>query len=311
MPVRGRYAPSPTGALHLGNARMALLAWLDTRSLGGTFVLRMEDLDPQRSSTESARQVIDDLRWLGLDWDEGPDVGGPFGPYSQSDRASLYRTATDQLIERSRAFRCSCSRAELSRAAGAPHVGEDGPRYPGTCRDALARKGVATNVRLRVAAGPSTIDDLFAGRRTFDVGATVGDFVISRHDGVAAYQLAVVVDDHAMAINRVIRGDDLLSSTPRQMLLYKALGLPPPSFGHLPLAVTADGHRLAKRGGALSLRALRARGVRAENVVGLLARGAGLGDGSPVRPHDLVSAFRLERVSRQPAVIDDEAIAAL
>lgn len=311
IPVRGRFAPSPSGPLHLGNARTALVAWLDARAAGGRFVLRLEDLDPQRSTDASARQLLDDLRWLGLDWDEGPDVGGPHAPYEQSRRAALYREVGERLVREGRAFACTCSRAEVARAANAPHAGEDGPRYPGSCREGPLHPGRPSSLRLRVDPGPVAFTDLVVGPQVFDVGASLGDFVLRRADGVAAYQLAVAVDDARMEISRVVRGDDLLSSTPRQLLVYAAAGLVPPQFAHVPLLVGADGHRLAKRGGALSLEALRRRGVAPEAVVGLLARTLGLADGRPLRAGELVAGFALAAVGREPAVVTEQDILAL
>lgn len=308
---RGRFAPSPTGALHLGNARTALLAWLDIRSLGGTFVLRMEDLDPQRSSAESARGIIDDLRWLGIDWDEGPDVGGPFASYTQSDRSELYREATARLVEAGRAFPCTCSRAEVARAAGAPHAGEEGPRYPGLCRHGPLNPGRPASIRLLVEPGAVTFEDLVHGSQTYDVAQDIGDFVIRRADGVAAYQLAVAVDDALMKLTRVVRADDLLSSTPRQLLVMKALGYEPPAYGHVPLLNGEDGHRLAKRGGALTLQTLRAKGVAPESVVGFLAQTFGLGDGRPVAARELIREFRLESIPRHPTVMREADVARL
>lgn len=311
--ARGRYAPSPTGPLHLGNVRTALLAWLDARALGGTFVLRMEDLDPQRSSGASAQGIIDDLRWLGLDWDEGPDVGGPHSPYDQSSRAHRYDEAVQDLVHRGLAFPCTCTRAEVARAASAPHAGEDGPRYPGTCRAGPSHpeRLSTASIRLKVEAGPIAFDDLVAGPQSFDVGGTVGDFVIRRADGVAAYQLAVAYDDAEMEITRVVRGGDLLASTSRQLLVYRALGLVPPAFAHVPLMVGEDGHRLAKRGGALSITELRARGVTAERLVGFLAKTAGLGNGTPTAARELVAGFALDRIGRAPAVVTTRDIEAL
>lgn len=310
-PVRGRFAPSPTGALHLGNARTALLAWLDVRAVGGTFVLRMEDLDPQRSSAASAHGILEDLRWLGLDWDEGPDVGGPFAPYDQSARRALYDDAIERLVAAGRAFPCTCSRADVARAVGAPHAGEDGPRYPGTCRTGPSRTDRPASIRLRVEDEPVAFHDLVAGGQLFNVSEAIGDVVVRRADGVAAYQLAVALDDGLMGMTRVVRGDDLLSSTPRQLLVYRALGLPEPEFGHVPLLVGEDGHRLAKRGGALSLEALRARRVWPEAIVGFLAQTAGIHDGTPIAARELVAGFSLDRVQHAPGVVTEPMLAAL
>jgi glutamyl-tRNA synthetase len=311
MTIVGRYAPSPTGALHVGNVRTALLAWLDVRSLGGRFILRMENLDPMRSSDEAAQGIVEDLRWLGLDWDEGPDVGGAHGPYVQSQRGALYRSAAEGLVESGLAFRCSCSRAEVARAANAPHAGEDGPRYPGSCRQGALHPERPQSTRLVVGPGSAPFLDLLHGPQSFDVAAAVGDFIVARADGVAAYQLAVMLDDALMGVTRVMRGDDLLASTPRQLLVARALGLTPPAYGHVPLMLGEDGHRLAKRGGALSLQALRAAGVRPEAVVGFLARSAGLEIPGPVSARELVRGFSLDRLSRRPAVVTGRDIEAL
>lgn len=303
MPVRGRYAPSPTGPLHLGNARTALLSWLDIRSLGGDFVLRVEDLDPQRSSEASARQLEDDLRWLGLDWDEGP--------WRQGERRHLYDEAIERLLARKLAYPCSCTRAEVARAAGAPHAGEDGPRYPGTCRDGALHPERPMSVRLKVPPGVISFDDLVLGRVDEDVSQTVGDFALRRTDGVAAYQLAVALDDSLMQMDRVVRGDDLLRSTSRQLLVLRALALPEPRYGHVPLVVDETGHRLSKRGGALSLEALRARGVSPEAVVGFLAATWGQGDGRPVKLSELVADFRLADISKTAPVVTEASLATL
>jgi len=317
MVYRGRYAPSPTGALHLGNVRTALLAWLDARAHHGTFVLRLEDLDPQRSSTDAAKNLLDDLRWLGIDWDEGLDDAqtcmgrGPHAPYTQNERSYTYTAAIARLVDSGRAFACSCSRAEVARASGAPHAGEDGPRYPGTCRERPTHPERATSVRLRVGDGSPAFVDRVHGPQAFDVAGAVGDFVIRRVDGVAAYQLACAFDDGDMAITHVVRGDDLLASTPRQLLVLDALGLPKPSYAHVPLLLGEDGHRLAKRSGSQTIRALRERGAAPETIVGFLAKTAGLGDGGPCRVEELVADFDLATLSREPAVVTIRDIDAL
>jgi glutamyl-tRNA synthetase len=297
--VRGRFAPSPTGDVHLGTARTALLAWRSARRAGGKFVMRLEDLDTARVVPGAAERILADLRWLGLDWDEGPDVGGPHAPYVQSARQGLYRGALARLDAAGRLVRCYCSRKELAdaaaRAPSAPHAGEDGPPYPGTCRELdaarvaelAARRPPA--LRFRVDPGVVAFADARAGRVEQDVAATVGDFVVCRFDGTPAYQLAVVVDDAAMGITEVVRGEDLLGSTPRQILLYRALGLAVPRFEHVPLVVDEQGVRLAKRHASAFLAAQRAAGRTPEQVVGELAQSVGLNpSGRPLAARELL-----------------------
>jgi glutamyl-tRNA synthetase len=308
---RGRFAPSPTGALHLGNARTALLAWLAARSRGGSFVMRLEDLDRARVVAGAEAALLDDLAWLGIDWDEGPDAGGPFAPYRQSERLARYDAAIAALLAAGRAFPCACSRADVARAASAPHgEDEEGPRYPGTCRGqdpaAVAARAVAAGrapaVRFDGGGEALGFRDLVHGEVAPAPGG-VDDFVLRRADGTAAYQLAVVVDDAAMRITEVVRGDDLLASTPRQLALYRALGLEPPAFAHVPLLLAPGGDRLAKRTRPATLAALRARGVDAETVVGALAASAGLRPtGARLAARDLVPGFALGAIARAPAV---------
>lgn len=312
-PVRGRFAPSPTGDLHLGNARTALLAWLQVRSAGGEFVLRAEDLDPTRSRPEYLTRQLAELRWLGLGWDEGPDVGGPFGPYLQSDRQDAFATALAELQHKGMTFPCYCSRKEILAAASAPQQGDDeGPAYPGTCLEradsadfaaAGDRRDVA--IRMKVPPDPVCFHDLVMGERCSEPLRETGAFVVRRKDGVAAYQLAVVVDDHLMRITHVLRGADLLASTARQILLYRALGWEPPLWAHVPLMLGADAERLAKRHGAVSLGEMRAKGVRPEAIVGWLAWTSGLLDRSePVEAASLVKDFTIDRLRRTPTVVD-------
>jgi glutamyl-tRNA synthetase len=309
---RGRYAPSPTGAIHLGNARTALLAWLDARARGDAFVLRVEDLDRARVQSGAEARVLDDLRWLGLDWDEGPDVGGARGPYRQSERTALYDAALERLLAVGRAFPCACSRADVARAASAPHADDDeGPRYPGTCRGlpaaeieacaaALGRRPV---IRFDGRDERLSFADELVGLVVLERG--VDDFVLRRSDGTAAYQLAVVVDDAAMDISRVIRGADLLASTPRQLALYEALGSAPPAFAHASLVLAPGGERLAKRTRPASLADLRAAGVTPEAIVGALGASAGLcAPTDRPRARELVAGFSLARVTRAPVVVD-------
>jgi glutamyl-tRNA synthetase len=315
---RGRYAPSPTGPLHLGNARTALLSWLAARAGGGAYVLRVEDLDGPRVRAGLEARILDELRWLGLDWDEGPDVGGPSAPYRQSERLPSYAAALERLRAAGLVYPCFCSRAEIAAASQAPHgPADEGPRYPGTCAALspaeVARRSASRRPawRFRVPPGNVAFDDAVHGRVALDVAEAVGDFVVARADGVPAYQLAVVVDDAAMAITEVVRGDDLLSSTARQLLLYRALELSPPRFGHVPLVVGEDGARLAKRHGALSLGELRARGAHPGAVVALLAELSGLPAGRRAAPRELVPGFELGRMLKQPAVLPSARVAAL
>ncbi len=305
--VRGRFAPSPTGAMHLGNARTALLAWLDVRSAGGAMLLRIEDLDRARIQPGAEQSVLDDLAWLGLDWDEGPDVAGSFGPYRQSERTDRYDAAIEMLLAAGRAFPCACSRADVARAASAPHPeDEEGPRYPGTCRgkpaaeiSALAAaRGRAPSIRFDGRGEHIDFHDELHGAVAGEP-AGIDDFVLRRADGVAAYQIAVVVDDAAMAVTRVVRGDDLLRSTPRQLALFRALHLAAPTFAHVPLLLAPGGERLAKRTRPASVASMRGEGRAPETIVGALAASVGLcPEGTRLRPADLVAGFSLERIVR-------------
>ncbi len=314
--IRGRLAPSPTGALHLGNARSFLLAWLSIRSRGGRLVLRMEDLDHPKVRPAAAVQALDDLRWLGLDWDEGPDEGGPCGPYVQSERTAYYSAALARLQEQGLVYPCVCSRSDVESAQSAPHAGDEGPRYPGTCRgrfdtfDAAAARLPAGRLpawRFLAPDEPVVADDGFAGRIVANVAARDGDFVLARHREGAGYMLGVVVDDGHMGITEVLRGDDLLPATHRQLLLYRALALEPPRFIHVPLVVSPGGRRLAKRHGDTRLASLRAQGVSAASVVGLLAYWCGWADrGEECTAAGLLDRFALEAVPRTPVVLTAE-----
>ncbi len=301
---RGRYAPSPSGDLHLGNLRTALLAWLFARSAKGQFVIRIEDLDRPRVRPGSAERILADLHWLGLDWDEGPDNGGPYAPYVQSERIDFYQHYLQQLQEAGLVYPCYCSRADISRAASAPHQSDDseenGPRYPGTCRqltEAQRRRHEANMrrpaLRLRVDdERVITFTDLLAGPVTQHVQQAVGDFVICRSDGLFAYQFAVVIDDALMHINQVVRGADLLSSTARQILLYELLGFTVPTFAHVPLLRDETGRRLAKRDQSAGLAPLRAAGMSPQKIIGLLAASCGLSSvGGAISPNDLAHTY--------------------
>jgi glutamyl/glutaminyl-tRNA synthetase len=263
---RGRLAPSPTGLLHVGHARTFWIAAKRAQERGGVLVLRNEDLDPQRCQPEFVAAMYEDLRWLGIGWSEGPDCGGPYAPYSQSERRSFYLEAWQQLRDRGAIYPCSCSRKELAAAATAPNDADDEPLYPGHCRsrtDAVqfqAPQGV--NWRFRVPDG-ETIEfaDQHLGKQAFVAGNDFGDFVVWRRDDVPAYQLAVATDDARMQITEVVRGADLLKSTARQILLFRALGYSVPDYYHCELVRDATGLRMAKRHDAASIRRLREQGL--------------------------------------------------
>jgi glutamyl-tRNA synthetase len=284
MNYRGRMAPSPTGLLHLGHARTFWTARQRARERSGTLVLRIEDLDAARSRPEFTSAIIEDLKWFGFNWQEGPDVGGPFAPYEQSKRCHLYREALEKLVRRGFAYPCTCSRTDVRQAAHAPHAVDDEIIYPGTCRKkvsgfgfqvpssrAESQKHETRNTkpswRFRVPDGEVIFfTDKNLGPQSFIAGRDFGDFVLWRPDDVCSYQLAVVVDDAAMQITEVVRGADLLVSTARQLLLYRALQIQPPDFFHCHLMTDGRGERLAKRHDALSLRALRKNGRMPEEL---------------------------------------------
>ncbi|HKT39206.1 MAG TPA: tRNA glutamyl-Q(34) synthetase GluQRS [Ktedonobacterales bacterium] len=317
QPVRGRYAPSPTGALHLGNLRTALLAWLFARTASGRFILRIEDLDLPRSRPGAAQAMLADLRWLGLDWDEGPDVGGLFGPYVQSMRQALYDEAIARLREEGLIYPCYCTRAELAQIASAPQ-GDEGPRYPGICRRLTARERAAREasgrrpaLRFIAPESPIRFDDLLCGTVSESVAATVGDFIVRRSDGIVSYQLAVIVDDALMGITQVVRGADLLASTTRQLALYAALGYPRPhDYAHVPLMMDAEGVRLAKRDAATGLDALQAAGNTPGQVLASLAASCGLYPAeTSTTPADLLAMFDPTRLNgdQTPTRLSDQA----
>jgi glutamyl/glutaminyl-tRNA synthetase len=271
---RGRLAPSPTGFLHLGHARTFWTAYQRALAANGTLVMRNEDLDQQRSKPEYARAMLEDLRWLGIRWQEGPDLGGPYAPYEQGQRRKLYLEAWRRLVEAQVVYPCRCSRKDLARSAQAPHDEDDEPVYPGTCRPkgkiTVQESPQGLNWRFRVPDGLEiTFNDGQFGPQSYLAGCDFGDFLVWRRDDVPAYQLAVVVDDAAMRITEVVRGADLLRSTARQILLYRALGLTPPAWYHCPLMMDEHGQRLAKRHDSLSLKTLQQQGMRAEDVIAI------------------------------------------
>lgn len=297
--THSRLAPSPTGAQHVGNARTYLVAWLAARSQSGTLALRIEDIDSPRTKAGAAEQAMADLRWLGLDWDGEPVV--------QTARLPLYEAALRELMQKELVYPCTCSRTDIANAASAPHAEHEGPTYPGTCAGRSARDAATLDTlyawRFRTAESPG-FDDRIVGRTVLDLHSLGGDFVVWKNAGTPAYQLAVVVDDAQMGITEVVRGDDLLPSTPRQLLLYQALGQVAPQFAHVPLVVGEDGRRLAKRHGDTRLSALREAGVRPEALLGLLAWSCGWLDRSePVTVNELLPQFSFEAIPRTPFVL--------
>ncbi|HXG56115.1 MAG TPA: glutamate--tRNA ligase, partial [Vicinamibacterales bacterium] len=275
--VRVRFAPSPTGYLHVGGARTALFNWLYARRHGGTFVLRIEDTDLERSSWEMVAGIVDGLRWLGLDWDEGPDTGGPHAPYFQSQRLDTYRAMASRLVEAGHAYHCYCTTETLQAKRQAAEAGGGGWVYDRTCcalgagqRAALEQAGTPRAVRFKVPEGKTTFTDLVHGPIEFDNG-NIEDFVILRSDAQPTYHLSVVADDIDMEITHVVRGDDHISNTPKQVLLYQACGNTPPAFSHVPLILGPDKKRLSKRHGATSVMEYQKLGYLPEAMVNFLS----------------------------------------
>ena len=306
-PVRGRLAPSPSGRMHLGNACAALLAWLSVRAAGGELVLRLEDLDPARCRPEYALQVEEDFRWLGLSWDIGGSQGGE--SYFQHSRFPIYQEYLDRLDALGLLYPCFCSRGEL-HAAQAPHASDGTFLYPGTCRsltpEQQAEKARLRSPALRVRVPAETISftDGRMGYYEERLDRDCGDFILRRSDGVPAYQLAVVVDDALMGVTQVVRGRDLLSSTPRQIWLQRQLSFPTPEYFHTPLLTSPGGRRLSKRDADLDLGALRQAGHRPEEIIGRLAFALGLLDRpEAVSPRELVSSFSWNKVTSSDLVI--------
>ncbi len=313
-PVIGRLAPSPTGGLHLGNARTFLLAWLLVRRSVGRIVFRMEDLDAGRARADAAEAAIADLRWLGLDWDEGPDAGGPHGPYIQSMRTEIYRLALGQLIESGKVYPCTCTRADIARMASAPHAEDEPLAYPGTCAgrsadDAqrLTERDLSYAWRFRASGRNVEWTDALLGRQRHELDRIGGDFIIARSGDTYSYQLAVVVDDALMGVNQVVRGRDLVDSTPRQILIQEALGLSRPEYRHVGLVLGPDGKRLAKRDLAVKIGQLRNDAIRPEAIVGSLARSLGF-DIESATPDRLIEAAWLvdSKMLTRDLMIDPE-----
>jgi len=314
--VRVRFAPSPTGHLHVGNARTALFNWLFARRQGGVFVLRIEDTDAERSTAASEQAIYDDLRWLGLDWDEGPGTGGLFGPYRQSERRAMHDEAARALLGSGAAYRCFCSKERLDaereaqRAAGLP------PRYGGRCRDVSPAESARRAgqepfaVRFRVAADRVVFTDLIRGAVEFPA-TQIGDMVLVRADGLPTYNFAVVLDDLGMKITHVIRGEDHVSNTPRQILLYAALGAQPPVFAHVSMVLGPDGAPLSKRHGASSLADFRESGFLPEALLNYLALlGWSPPEGKEILPaREIAALFSLEKVGHAAAMFDMKKLA--
>jgi glutamyl-tRNA synthetase/nondiscriminating glutamyl-tRNA synthetase len=313
--VRVRFAPSPTGYVHVGNARTALFNWLFARHYGGAFLLRIEDTDVERSKEEFEQQLLEDLRWLGIDWDEGPDKGGPFGPYRQSERKETYASFASQLIDQGHAYFCFCTTAQLEQERQEALKAGLQPRYSGRCRkrprEEAARKvagGEPAAIRLKIVDSAFSWNDLVHGPTSFSA-EVIGDPILMRSDGNPAYNYAVVIDDHLMVITHVIRGDDHISNTPRQLAVYRALGWEPPQFAHLSTILGSDRTRLSKRHGATSLESFRKKGILPEalrNYLALLGWSPADGKTEILSPQELVEQFSLEHITKSPAVFDQE-----
>lgn len=311
--VRVRYAPSPTGPQHIGGARSALFNFLYARATGGKFILRIEDTDLERSSRESEQNILTVLRWLGMTWDEGVDVGGPFGPYRQTERLDTYRIYTQRLLEIGAAYHCYCSEEELAAEREELISRGETPRYLGKCRnltteqireyEAQGRKPV---VRFRVPEDHEIkVNDLVRGEVSFDSNL-IGDFVIVKSDGIPTYNFAVVVDDTTMEITHVLRGEEHLSNTPRQVLIYQALNLPVPEFGHISLILGKDRSKMSKRHGSVSVAHYREQGYLPEAIVNFIALlgWAPPGEEEFFSMEELIGAFGLDRAAKNPAVFD-------
>ena len=313
--VRVRFAPSPTGQLHIGNVRTALFNWLFARQTGGTFILRIEDTDLERSEARYEAQLMEDMKWLGLDWDEGPDVGGPYPPYRQSDKMDVYRAYAERLIREAKAYYCFCPAEELEHEREQALKEQRQPIYSGKCRridpaEAERRRvaGEPAAIRLKIPEHPIRFHDIVRGNVEFS-NEVVSDPIIVRSSGMPIYNYVVVIDDADMKITHVIRGDDHISNTPKQVAVYEALGLPVPEFAHLSTILGPDGGRLSKRHGATSVANFREMGVLPEalmNYLALLGWAPSGGDREIFSKEELIKEFSLERVTPSPAVFDTE-----
>ncbi|MBE7566906.1 glutamate--tRNA ligase [Acidithiobacillus thiooxidans] len=313
MNLKSRFAPSPTGYLHLGNARTALFAWLAARAVAGRFVLRLEDTDQSRSPQMYEKALLEDLRWLGLNWDEGPEIGGPVGPYRQMERLDIYHQYYETLLLAGQAYPCYCSAEDLAAERAVQRASGKAPRYGGRCRHLsveqrrdLEVRGIQPVLRYRVPdSGMLTVPDRVWGERSYAL-ADLGDFVIRRSDGSPAFFFANALDDALMGVNLVLRGEDHLSNTPRQILILQALDLPVPEYAHLPLLLGSDGQPLSKRHGAASLRDLQIQGYRPEAARNYLARlGHHYAENDLLDDQTLAAGFSVEKISRAPGHFDD------
>jgi glutamyl-tRNA synthetase/nondiscriminating glutamyl-tRNA synthetase len=313
--VRVRFAPSPTGQLHIGNVRTALFNWLFARQKGGVFILRIEDTDLERSEARYETQLMEDLKWLGLDWDEGPDVGGPYPPYRQSDKMDVYRAYAERLIQERKAYYCFCTAEELEREREQAMAEQRQPNYSGKCRnidlaEAQRRRaaGERAAIRLKIPERPIRFHDIVRGDVEFS-NEVVSDPIIVRSSGMPTYNYVVVIDDADMKITHVVRGDDHISNTPKQVAVYEALGLPVPEFAHLSTILGPDRERLSKRHGATSVMNFREMGILPEalmNSLALLGWAPTGGDREIFPKDELIKEFSLERVTPSPAVFDTE-----
>jgi glutamyl-tRNA synthetase len=312
MTLRMRFAPSPSGYLHIGNVRSTLFTWLWCQSQGGAFVLRVEDTDQERSSIDSVRAVLDDLRWLGLQWDEGPEVGGPYAPYFQSERRAIYRAHTEQLIDEKKAYRCYCTKEELDAQREA--LKAQNPKanfvYPGTCRDRTDQPDLPFVVRFRSpTSGATDFTDRVFGLISTPNSAQQ-DFVLMRADGYPLYNLAATIDDHLMNITFVVRGRDHIGNTPQQILIYRAFGWQPPEFGHLPMMLSAKGEKLSKRNGSVSVKEYRDKGFTPMGVLNYLARfGWSSGDQEIFSRQELIKLFSWDHVNKGDGKFDEKKFA--
>ncbi len=311
--VRVRFAPSPTGYLHIGGARTALFNWLFARKMGGKLILRIEDTDTERLKEDSVSQILTSLKWLGINWDEGPEVGGDCGPYYQSERLPVYKKYAEQLLEAGKAYYCFCSAADLEAQREKQRLAKQPFRYARTCRDlspeeakARAAAGEPYSVRIKIPVdGSVTVHDLIHGDVTFNMDQ-FDDFVIVKSNGMPTYNFAVVVDDHLMGMTHVLRAEEHLSNTPKQLLLYEALGWEPPKFGHMPMILAPDRSKLSKRHGATSVEEFRSQGYLSEAIVNYLTLlGWGPGDERELFTlQETVELFQLEQMSKKAAIYD-------